>query len=651
MEKKSSNNLTLEQRKRMQRLSRQQKENQQRNKFLRTRMWFSIIVAKLFQDRGVIPRNIGNNIYIGNNQYITKYSISSLICVTEFSEETPIAMISKLIRTLKKKCPSTRVNVSIIQDKYQPKIHDYGMEAKVENWERILDSTDLGENTQKRAARLLYTYDIAKSGEPLYRSHVYITLRAETGTELKALEKEACIYLNDIGAEYRLIKSDTVTHLKYVSLMCNKKEPKIKDLPCNIFSAQTLAEVLPTTQGLNDMKGSFLGINRLNQNPYFIDIRSSSSAKNFYVVAESGSGKTFLVQTWLLDDYTQDYNLCIIDIKGTEFKSITEACGGLTISMTNKSTEYINTFRLEAKNVKDDSTLYFNQQFKMSKLMLLYLADVPSELTTTAEAFIEEFLYAVYLQLGVVAGNVKSWTRTKNLTPYVIYDYFLNYLSNDIKTKYKDIIPKMVSRYGMYLNRNGSESHMFRKEYNIADILENRVIRFDFGILDSSRVMDSAVFKVKTLFMQAINNEFSNDKKAKGEWVAKVLEEYQVAGDALLQVYKEEITLRRSQNQKTYLLGNSVQALFDNPIARPIIENMNVLCIGSVHDSSRKALIQEYNLGKYEDDMKALEEDPSMENTFLLINKMQRDSAMALLRAYVPKEVSKGALFHNVDTE
>ena len=63
-------------------LNKRHKEKVKKERFLRERMWFSTLLSKFFTDRGTIPDNIGNNVLVTNNVYITKNHITALFLVT-----------------------------------------------------------------------------------------------------------------------------------------------------------------------------------------------------------------------------------------------------------------------------------------------------------------------------------------------------------------------------------------------------------------------------------------------------------------------------------------------------------------------------------------------------------------------------------------
>lgn len=634
------------------RLKKVNKKRSKSDRFITARMWISTIISALYNDRGKIPPNIGNNILVTNNQYITKYSLNSIILVKEMSEETPVGWVSDMIKHVKDSVRDIIIDVSFKNQKHTVDIKNSGLADRERQWAFTLENPYATERNKKRAARLLFTAGLVRKRVPTFKTRIFITVRATNGTDLDRGILATLGYLESIGSAYRFIKSNMQDTLEYNLMMSDLRSGRVKDMYANFTTSQTQAELLPCTQGLNDDIGTFLGIDREMNGPYFIDFRASSKAKNIYVLGLSGHGKTFMVLSWLLDFYAQGYNCCIMDIKGNEFSTITRACGGKTLSMRPSSTYYVNTFVMDKNEVKEDQSprVYFDSRFNLSKEIMCIIADLPSELQAQGEALMEEFLQAAYEQLGVLADNPNTWYRSENMTPYTVYDQFIDYMSPAIKAKYADISSKVLMRMKMYMSRTGSCSHMFRDAYSYKELLETKMLTFDFGILEAGTAVDPVMFRLRVLFMTLINDEYVSYKKAHGEWTVKVLEESQIAEDYLLKIYSKEFTLRRSQNQVTILLGNSVSALASNPIAVPIIDNINIMAIGVVHKSSMDYLVNEFGLDKYEEKLHAIHENPDYENTFLLVNKMQKDATTAMLKVFVPKHVVNGKVYKIVDT-
>lgn len=131
----------------------------------------------------------------------------------------------------------------------------------------------------------------------------------------------------------------------------------------------------------------------------------------------------------------------------------------------------------------------------------------------------------------------------------------------------------------------------------------------------------------------------------------KVLEESQVCADYVLEIYVREMTLRRAQNQVTFLLS-IISALKDKPLAKPLLESINILVLGVLNESNQRYMVDEYDLG--EDNKHKLEliaNDTRYMHTFLLVNRMQQDATTALIKTYVPDSVRDGKLFKVVDVE
>lgn len=628
-----------------------EKERKSKERFIIARMWFSTAMSLVFPDRQVIPKNIGNDVFIGNNQAVTKNSISQMLIIREMGESTPLALFSKITKHVKSQVPGVRVDFVVKNEKYRPDLDGGGLNSRVGQWTRMLDNPRVRLEAKKRAARLLYTVDIAQSKVKLFRSRMYVILRSPDGhTAQQAMKSLTNMLDENKKARYTIVKSKLQEHLEYTSLLSNRPVNSIRDVPYNITSATILTEILPAIQGLNSEDGSFMGIDKLNRDAYYENFRATAKGKNIYVAGLSGTGKTFLVLTWLLDAYATKYNICIMDLKGNEFAAFTEACNGVTLSLGPDATQFVNTYILK-KDQAEDYVLYYNNRLALSKEQMLVLADLSDKKKGRGEELIEAFLQSMYGNLGVTIDNPNSWERTRDLNPYIVYDRFETFMSESMMQEYSDIAQTMLNRLRIYMSRKGSKSHMFREEFVLEDVLKTQVLTFDFGLLNSSGMVDEAMFKLKVMFMELLNDEFVRYKKSIGEWTMKVLEESQIAEEYLRKVYKKEFTVRRAQNQVTILLGNSTSSLAQDKDFASVLENINILCLGVLYKSSRDFLTKEYGLEKYVSKMENIANDPDYENMFLFINRMRKDATSTILQAYVPDHVRDSKIFKVVDTD
>ena len=229
--------------------------------------------------------------------------------------------------------------------------------------------------------------------------------------------------------------------------------------------------------------------------------------------------------------------------------------------MRPSSTYYVNTWKLDKEEAGNDPRVYFDERFNLSKETMMLLADLPESMKSQGEALIEEFMQSLYLQMGITGENVNTWYRSDNLTPYDVFDMFERFCSTDIRSKYAGVAERMLTRLRIYMSRTGSNSHMFRDAFNYKDILDTKVLTFDFGMLEAGTSTDQAMFKVRVLYMNLLNDQYVSYKYRKGEWTGKVLEESGIAADYLIRLYAKDFMLRRAQNQVTILLGNSIRML------------------------------------------------------------------------------------------
>lgn len=635
-------------------LNERAKKKRSKERFLWLRMWLSTIMSTFFTDRGTIPDNIGNNLLVLNNVVLTKKSLTSMILVIEMSETTPICWTSEILEYVKDQVKGARIDIIIKGQHYFPDISPTGISSREKSWTMTLDNPAMPKDAVRRSSRCLYSLSVARSGEKLYKGRTYIRVRAKDATTLRQAMQLTEHYLKDkCGAVYKPIRSNLEEHLAYVLMMSNKPPEHLKDIPPVIYSLQTLAESMPSVQGMNNLKGTLFGYDILSNFPYLINFRASSSMKNILIEADSGFGKTFAVEWWLYPLYADDYNLCIMDIKGTEFSAITKALNGITLSMRSTSTYYINTWVWNVDDCYDgDYQTYVNTQIRWSKEQMMIIAYLQESDKAEGESLIEEFVDTLYLSIGADRNNRHTWVRTKNLTPYKVAEYFNKFVSYEIRNKFPNTAGRMLDRINIYMRSTGSNAHMYRDAYQYHEVLNSKVLTFDFGILEASGAQDPVMFRIHVLFMTIVNDAFVSRKKENGEWTVKVLEESQVVDDYLTKIYTREMTLRRSQNQITVLLGNSVSALANNQASRPILDNISIMCLGRLNKSSRKFLQEEYGLTDlHEEYLEDIQTNPEKEHTFLLVNRLEKNATTALLRTPVTSEIANSKLFKVVDTE
>ena len=604
--------------------------------FIRVHMWVHFLLSSLQKDRGKIPDNIGDRIMITNNVYITRYYMSSVIHIETLSLETPFTFIGEVSQFLRKNKCDAVVDATFKNVAFDIQLRDSGLQSRINLWERVAGDEEASPREKERSARCLYTVGIAKQGNPLKKTRMYLTVRAKTGSELTRAEKLVYRYLGSIDAEFVQVTSNLKNTLMYTSIMSDYRDSALKDIKAVVTSESTYAQMMPNSGSFNGAVGTYIGVNVLNGSPFNIDWRSITIARNLYICAPSGVGKTVFALNLCCSAVEDGYAVCVQDIKGNEFNNFINATGGYIVSLRQNSSGYINSWRMHKADVRDENAAaYFRERVAFSKEQMIILSGVKPELRNDLEELLDEFHTAMYTSLGVLPDNRNSWKWTEQLTPFEVYDKLREYLTPEVIGRYKAVSKEVVNSLGMVMSRSGSKSYVFAEEFDYASILKANTLMFDFGILEGATELDDPIlFKLKFLYMRKLNGEFIAYKYSKGVKVLKVLEESQVVVNEpeIMKGYVEEFTLRRAQGQTTLLLGNSVAALLNNSVSRSLVENVRGLFIGLLEPEAREIVIEKFGLEDYRDILEEMPTDSKYNNSFLFINKMQPRPAVPILK-------------------
>lgn len=621
-----------------------QKESKKVKKdmFIRWKMWLSFLVSLTTRDRGTIPENIGNNILIMNNMYVTKKFLTVMIHIVELSLDTPITFLAEMIiNELRKDNCTAVIDFTIKNNRKIIDLNNYGLKSRIDMWEKSGDNRYLLEKDKRRAVRLLYTVKQVKEGKLLMDSRIFLYIRTKDGTELAKAEKIVYKYLVKIGCIYKPINTSLSEYLEYASLLSNHKSKNIKAMSSIINSVKTLSQMLPNSHSIGDKEGVHMGTNIINNTPFRIDFKKISVGRNIYLVTNTGGGKTALALNMCASALEEMYNLCVMDIKGNEFTNIVDSVGGITISLREMSNEYINTFKMVKEDCTDDNAeIYFKNRFNFSKKQMLILSGTTnSNDLIELEGFYDKFLNHLYLAIGIRYDNRNTWYLSEILNPFKVYDYLIDFINAPIREEYKNVITYVTTNLKMFFSRNGSKSYIFGKELEYKDILNKRAIRFDFGMFAGSSY-DATVFRLKFEYMSKINSEYVSNNFDKGIHTFKILEESQAVSNDIIDMYAKEYTLRRAQMQTTILIGNSANALLSNPKATPIIETTTALLIGKLNKSTADIVIEKFDIESKEGIIRYMSNNNKYLRHFLFINNMESRTLSPILKVQYDPGVS-----------
>lgn len=608
-----------------------------KERFLWVKVWINYAVSLTMKDRGKIPDNIGDRILITNNMYITKLYMTTIIHIYELGQNTPVTLMEILCGALRDRGNKAVIDMTCKNSRYDFDPKNSGLQSRIRAWENNLENTLTSRRMRERSARCLYTVEIAQSGKQLKNTRMFLSIRAKDVQTLNNAEKIIYDQLGSMGCTYMPAHSNIKDNLEYISLLGNKSYD-LKSMTPVMTSNVILSQLVPNCGSYNDSKGYYVGQNVLNGSPYFMDTWDITVARNMYAVAPSGVGKTVLAVNMAQSAYENGAACCFMDIKGNEYTNFINATNGYIVSLRANSTEFINSWCMRKEDTdQEHAESYFKSRIQFSKQQILILSGIRErEQLLELEELLDEFHDALYISMGAIPNNMNSWAVTEQLTPYSVFDKFETYLTPQKRAQY-GFSKSTLGIIRMYMSANGSKSYIFKREFDYARILSSDTLSFDFGILQSSTIadIDADLFRLKFLYMSKLNGDFTTRKYAEGRRTFKVLEESQVVSPEIMEMYVQEYTLRRSQNQDTLLLGNSVQALNDQKTARALIENTRGLFVGELTLDARKVVIEQFGLQHLENYIKIPGSSNRYKNCFVFINNMQKKSLYPIIQVQI----------------
>lgn len=608
-----------------------------KERFETINMWMYYIAATFNKDRGTIPDNIGNRILITSNMYITKLYLNSIILVTALGMKTPITLIQEMMNYLRESGCKAVLDYTFKRQKMMLAANDSGLKSRMVTWGNVMHLDGIPDRQKEITARCLYTANMLKNGTPLFYTRMYITIRAKTGTDLKMAEKKVGEYLTAIGGSYLPITSSVKETLEYCTIISDRFSPEVRDVKALVTSNMTLAQMMPNSSAYNGDKGLYTGVNILNNTHFNLNLDDITIARNIYLLAPSGVGKTVLALNMAESALEHpNWRVCAMDIKGNEWTRMCKACDGVILALTPKSRQYINSFKMDANAVGyDESDTYFYDNLDLSKQSMITLTGA-ADLDTISEmeTILDRFLNSMYTQLGVLANNKNTWGKSMHLTPFDVYDMLTSYMTPTMFKKFPLGGEKLINALRPYMTKGGSKSYVFAEEFNMLSIMKAKMVVFNFGMLNFSEIsmIDGPLFDLKFMYMQRINSAYVQYNYNNHFETLKIMEESQIVPPKTLRKYVEEFTLRRAQRQSTLLLGNSIQALIDSNIAKPLIENTRALFIGDLPADAREQCIKQFDLEQYRDLIMLVGSNEKYSNSFAFINRMEAEPVVPIIK-------------------
>jgi conjugal transfer ATP-binding protein TraC len=396
---------------------------------------------------------------------------------------------------------------------------------------------------------------IQRGQEKLFQMAIYVSLRADSLTELDKITK---LLESTLSARLFYTKVARYQQLEALQSVLPRAEDQLNQKR-NLDSSSAALSFPFMSSELVQEAGILYGINKSNNSLVILD-RFSLHNANSIVFAQSGSGKSYATKVEILRQLMQGTKVIVIDPE-REYKQLTESVDGTYIKLSATSKEKINPF---------DLATTFHSIHDLSE----HAQDLTEVISLMAEGLSSREKAAVDKAI------IKIYKSTKAKQPLLEDCYAELHQLGQLK---------LCERLEKYIS--GSLSDVFNSQTNIK--LNNRLVIFDIKDLPES---------LRQIMMLIISNFVQNQVKALPEKRLLIIDE----GWMLLE-HEESARFVAGlvRRARKYYLGVSIISQQANDFLRNeygrAIASQSALRILMRQDTTTiKNVVAEFNLSEYE---------------------------------------------------
>jgi type IV secretory pathway VirB4 component len=396
---------------------------------------------------------------------------------------------------------------------------------------------------------------IQRGQEKLFQMAIYVSLRAETLTELDKVTK---LLETTLSARLFYSKVARYQQLEALQSILPRGDDQLNQKRNLDSSSAALAFPFMSSELVQE-SGILYGVNKSNNSLVILD-RFSLHNANSIVFAQSGSGKSYATKVEILRQLMQGTKVIVIDPE-REYKNLSESVKGTYIKLSAKSKEKINPFDLATT-------------FHSSNDLSEHAQDLTEVISLMAEGL------NAREKAAVDKAILKIYKKSQQEQP----------LLQDLYAELHDLGQlTLCERLEKYIS--GSLASVFNSQTNIK--LDNRLVIFDIKDLPES---------LRQIMMLIISNFVQNQVKALPEKRLLIIDE----GWLLLE-HEESARFVAGlvRRARKYYLGVSIISQQANDFLKSdygrAIASQSALRILMRQDTTTiKNVVSEFNLSEYE---------------------------------------------------
>lgn len=429
----------------------------------------------------------------------------------------------------------------------------------------------------------------------LLKTTIMITVTGKRGEDFDETARAIENYARGIEIQLRRVLYNIPDILRFFSPFNHSSSKGIREsLPTMVLTDEIVARFSTFTQGTLGERGVYFGTDIYSKFPILKEVKPRvDTAENWLIVGETGSGKSYSIKDIVLQLLSLNFNGTFMDIEGFEYipigKFMSSESKVIVINMAEGSGNYfdpVEVFDLIGIEEIDKEALNMSVNFTLTTLRTLI--GVEYDRDTWMEVVVNDAVGETYRTAGIVNSDRTTWTKSKGLTLFDVYDKLFELKDEKFRTDegYLQALSKAIALTGRYFEADGTRSEVFKTRVAVHDVITAKIVICSFGMAGKSPdSVDATQLALMQLGAAQLSFQRSVFSKARGLFNFKVWEEFQRWGKFpnSENTIGVAVTGGRKLGDVNIIVTNDVaQILRDDKFG--IISNLTSYMIGAVMD-------------------------------------------------------------------
>ena len=544
-------------------------------------LWDEIITANVMKNNSNYGETRTKNMYVDLlGFYSGEDNVTYLYSIDGYPKE-----LENSYRTTLRGACKAGVRISFISplEKHVIDWNSSQMKARLRTWRMLenegpdVDEYNLYQNLAQmdsqdwRKDSLVYlsTAEIRRKRK-MFKFRSVMLVSGHRGSDFNDSVKEITSLCKSLNIKISRVIGDVPEYLKVFSPFSNTYDNKVlEQCGCITIPDELLSRFNTYAQGMIGRDGIYWGTDIFSSFPCLKPVkRTTETAENWLITAETGGGKSFFVKGLLVQLLAMPtFNGTIMDIEGFEYIPLANYLSNndnvVILNMGEGSGAYYDPVEIIVTGDEElDADMYsLSSSFTLS--LFKCLLGTTQEQDEWVDIVINDAVSLTYAKAGVDASDMSTWKNSAGFTLYDVYNTLKSLRSNgDSKravsamfshslyeeklgigtamTKndvnrlitsnegYQQAIDMCIAKISRYFEPNGIRAHLFKHRIAIDDIKDAKLVICSFGMAGKSpNTVDPIQMALMQLYSANISHLRSIFSKHAGKFNFKLWEEFQ----------------------------------------------------------------------------------------------------------------------------